>query len=81
MARKNYSIDGVLKSLSRKKDVKVLLNTIYVLADTITVNGVSVPNPEKIHDLGNGSLGKIDFLVHYEGFHVNHIGSFRGLRL
>ncbi|MGJ7024991.1 hypothetical protein [Petrimonas sulfuriphila] len=58
MARKNYSIDEVLRTLGKKNDCSITTNKeIFVL------NG-----KDRKNDLGNGSWGKIDFLVKYCGF-------------
>ena len=57
MARKNYQVDEVLKSLSKKKDVRIDNKTIFVII------GYNAQN-----DLGNGSQGKIDYLVNYCGY-------------
>jgi hypothetical protein len=69
MARKNYQIDEVLRSLSRKHDVKVFGTTIQIL----TGKDLSFP---RINDLGNKSWGKIDFLKNYCGFKVIHLDKF-----
>ena len=58
MARK-HTVDEVVRSLSKKKDVKIdLKSKIVELLDS----------PFKNNDLGNGSWGKIDFLVNHAGF-------------
>ena len=77
MARKNYKIDEVLKALSKKNDVRVVQNKILVLTDKIYLHGNKVDNPQKKWDLGNGSWGKIDFLVKYQGFVINYVGQFQ----
>ena len=57
MARKNYSEDEVLRSLSKKNSIN-----INRVSKTLTVNTTG--------DLGNGSWGKIDFLTNYCGYHT-----------
>jgi endo-1,4-beta-mannosidase len=69
MARKHYKEDEVLRSLSKKHDVKIDGYTIYVL------NGKSKRQPMS-HDLGNGSWGKIDYLVNYCGYSQYYINEF-----
>ena len=56
MARKQYVADEVLKILGKKSDIKVDNNmkVIQVLRGSVTV--------------GNGSWGKIDFLVNHNGW-------------
>jgi hypothetical protein len=76
MARKDYSIDEVLKALYRKRDVKVQGNSVLVLADFIYSKGVKIPNPAKTGDLGNKSWGKIDFLVNHKGYYLSHVDKF-----
>lgn len=65
--RKNYSVDEVLRDLSRKHDVKVFGNTIQVLNQYAT---------NKINDLGNKSWGKIDFLKNFNGFRLLFVEKF-----
>lgn len=48
-----HSIDSAIRSLSKKHDCKVTINSVMVLR-----NGV----PTKANDLGNGSWGRIDYL-------------------
>lgn len=67
--KKGYSFDGVLQSLARKSDCMVLPNRseILILSDT---------NHSKKYDLGNGSWGKMDYLLHYYGFRLVVVDSF-----
>lgn len=64
MARKSYTTDEVLKSLNRNRDIKVNVNrkVIQVLRDNNTV--------------GNGSWGKIDFLVNFNGWRSMLVNDF-----
>lgn len=66
MARK-HTMDEVIRSLSKKKDVKVDPN----------LKVVEILNtPFKSNDLGNGSWGKIDFLVNHLGFQKVYVEEF-----
>ena len=58
MARK-HKVDEVIRSLSKKKDCKIDGTVIYILNGNIT---------PKQNDLGNGSNGRIDFLVNHQGY-------------
>lgn len=58
MARK-HTVDEVIRSLSKKKDVRVDLKLKVVEL---------LNSPFKNNDLGNGSWGRIDFLVNHAGF-------------
>ena len=78
MGRKNYRIDEVLRGLGRKNDVRIDGFRVLVLTDKVLdKNGTSIPNPEKMNDLGNKSWGKIDFLTHYCNYNVVKVNSFR----
>ena len=83
MSRKNYKVYEVIRSLSHKNDVKITEDnngwrTVYCLSDKIrTKKGQIIDNPEKSHDLGNGSHGKIDFLVKHCGFRKQNVSSFK----
>ena len=72
MARKNYSVDEVLKTLKKKNDCRIDSNrkVISILTGRIwdKKSQSFVSNPKKKHDLGNKSWGKIDFLTHYNGY-------------
>jgi hypothetical protein len=68
MARK-HNMDEVLSSLRKKNDVRIEGSQIKILSNQVfTPSGELIPNPNKKHDLGNGSHGKIDFLIKYCGF-------------
>jgi len=70
MARKNkHSVDGVLRSLSKKHDVKIDGNHVLIL------NGKDKKHPKK-DDLGNGSWGKIDFLTNHCRFTKHFVSKF-----
>src|SRR5512133_1607272 len=53
MARKLYTADEVLRSLSRKNDCQI--STHHRI--------IQILQPRQYNDLGNGSWGKIDFLT------------------
>ena len=67
--RKDYSVDEVLRSLSRKNDCRINPNNkhVFVLGRT---------SIRKSHDLGNGSWGKIDYLKNYCGYTVSFVDEF-----
>lgn len=70
MARK-HTVDEVVKSLSKKKDVKVdVRNKVVEILD----------NPYKNNDLGNGSWGKIDYLTNHAGFQKVFVEEFSSNR-
>ncbi len=67
MARKQHSEEEVLKALKRKSDVKIEGKFVLVL------NG---NKQHKSHDLGNGSWGKIDFLVNHCSYKQRFVEEF-----
>jgi hypothetical protein len=69
MARKNYSIDEALRTLSQKHDVMVDFNrkSLKILKHD---------SPHAKHDVGNKSWGKVDFLVNYCGFSLERVAKF-----
>ena len=76
MERK-HTVDEVLIALSLKNDVKVDRKVIMILSDFVYKNnGQKIENPKKKHDLGNGSWGKIDFLVNHHGYSFFHVSDF-----
>ena len=75
MTKRKHSVDEVLKSLSKKHDVKVVGNSIQVLKAIVTKDGKDVENPTYQGDLGNGSWGKIDFLKS-QGYSFIFVGNF-----
>jgi len=78
MARKQYNEDEVLKSLRKKNDCRISGQTIMILSDEIfsKEQGINIPNPCKIGDLGNSTYGRIDYLVNYCGYSVVKVGEF-----
>ena len=64
MARKQHKLDEVFKSLRKKQDVK-----IHESRNIIFIN----KSHQAKNDLGNGSWGKIDFLVNYMGFLISNV--------
>ena len=74
MARK-HKMDEVLRALAKKHDCRIQSNIIYVL------NGDSIePKFQLSNDLGNGSWGKIDFLVNHCGFRQMYVCEFPKIR-
>lgn len=61
MTKNKYTETDVLKSLQKKHDVKVNVNTKQIAINTGDI---------KKNDLGNGSHGKIDFLSKNCGYVV-----------
>lgn len=84
MARKHYSMDEVIRQLSKKNDVKI--NKVFgkpwngeieVLKNKVRNSKFElVDNPKKKYDLGNGSWGKIDFLVNHCNFILSYVNAF-----
>ena len=67
MARK-HKMDEVLRALAKKHDCRIVGNVIQVL------NGKSIEAKYQLsNDLGNGSWGKIDFLVNHCGFRQMYV--------
>lgn len=68
MARK-HTLDEVLKSLKNKHDVKIdsLNKTIKVLKGNAKIAK---------NDVGNGSWGKIDYLVKVHGYDLFRVNDF-----
>ena len=77
MARK-HNEDEVLRSFRSKRDIHIKDSSIMVLRDKIIAKGgESIDNPAKTHDLGNGSWGKIDFLVKHCGYSIWQVDKFQ----
>ena len=79
MARK-HQVDEVLKVLNRKHDVSIdnRDKVIRVLCDKVfnLKTGKTEINAKKTFDLGNGSWGKISFLVNHCGYQQFFVTSF-----
>ena len=76
MGRK-HRLDEVLKELSRKNDVRVSGTVVMVLSDKIVdKKGNTIDNPQKRNDLGNGSWGRIDYLVNHCGYGIVRVPQF-----
>ena len=75
MTRK-HRMNEVLRTLSRKNDIRIFSNRIQILTDKICMEDVEIDNPRKKHDLGIGSWGKIDFLTNYHGYYINYVEKF-----
>lgn len=55
--KRKHTVDEVLRSLSKKKDIKITGNEIQILV-----------GKDSKQDLGNKSWGKIDFLCNHNGY-------------
>ena len=76
MGRK-HKLDEVLKELSRKNDVRVSGTVVMVLSDKIVDKKCNIiDNPQKRNDLGNGSWGRIDYLVNHCGYGIVKVEQF-----
>lgn len=64
-----HDLHESLRGLERKHDVKIIGNVIYVHVGRNRVN-----------DLGNGSHGRIDYLVKKHRYLKIEVGTFKGLR-
>jgi hypothetical protein len=76
---KDYNEDEVCKTLSRKHDIKIDQSNkkIEILNGKLTYDNhgkllTIIPK----HDLGNTSLGKIDFLVNYRDYNIVRVPYF-----
>jgi hypothetical protein len=67
--KSKYQLSEVLRSLNKKHDCFINGNEVLIL------NGKSKRYPKK-HDLGNGSWGKIDFLVNHCGYRKYFVPKF-----
>jgi len=67
MAKEKYTVETATRSLSKKKDVKVSGNTVQVIKSD---------SPRYTGDLGNGSWGRIDYLVNHMGYTLIKTGDF-----
>jgi hypothetical protein len=78
MARK-HTEDEVLRSLKTKHDIRIDGKEIKLLANRVFDEKLEafIPNPEKRNDLGNGSQGKIDFLLKYCGYRKTTVDKFK----
>lgn len=76
MARK-HTEDEVLKSLRQKNDVKVNGTSIYLLKrKVLNKESILIDNPLAKNDIGNGTHGKIDFLVNHCGYSKTKVDKF-----
>lgn len=77
MARK-HNEDEVLRALRSKNDVRIVNGEVQVLKDTVWSDKEqkTVVNPKKHFDLGNGSWGKISFLVNHCGYRQIFVSEF-----
>ena len=78
MTTRKHQVDEVLRSLRTKKDVRIIGNEIQVLKNQVFSEKLDklIDNPQKQNDLGNGTWGKIDFLVNHNGFRLIRVPQF-----
>jgi len=69
-ARKDYNVDEVLSLLRRKHDCRVTGKRVEIL------NGQGEKPANRQNDLGNGTHGKIDYLVNHCGYSRSYVGKF-----
>jgi hypothetical protein len=80
--KNKYNLSDVIKSLRKKHDIKIFEHKmkICILSSFKVINLKGelkqIINPEKRFDIGNKSLGKIDYLVNYCHFHIFYILNF-----
>lgn len=69
---------SVLNSLKKKNDVRVTGMLVQVLKREIWSERSEclIPNPSWRGDVGNGSWGKIDYLVNHCGYAKLSVGKF-----
>ena len=59
-----HTENEAVRALRKKRDVRIEAPFIYVLKDKVLHKELGViDNTRKVHDLGNGSWGRIDFLI------------------
>lgn len=76
---KSHTEQGVLASLRKKNDVRVIGSEIQILKDKVFNKKINMidDNPLKKWDLGNGSWGKIDYLVQNFGYRMIYVSNFK----
>lgn len=69
MARKHYNLDEVLQALTKKKDLQINATekVVYVL---------NCKARNRTNDIGNKSLGKLDYLTKVHSFSVLWVSEF-----
>lgn len=76
--KKKHLFESVIRSLSKKNDLRIKNNEILILRDKVynkKTMGLDW-NPKKKWDLGNKSWGKISFLVNHCGFTQYFVSEF-----
>lgn len=63
MARKQHNLEEVLRSLGRKRSIKITGRTVQILKNA--------------DDVGNGSWGKIDYLHKVHGYSFMRVDKFQ----
>lgn len=68
MSKKHYDEVSVARTLNKKSDIMVNMNTKVI---NVAINSTSI---------GNGSWGKIDYLVNYHDYIVHRVRQITGKR-
>ena len=70
--------DEVVRQLSKKNDVSISGKEVRILSNEVFDEKTKgyVPNHFKKHDVGNGSWGKIDFLVNHCDYRKYYVDKF-----
>jgi len=80
MKKQKHSHESAIKSLKKKNDCKVFPSQLLIAILSYEVYskklGKIIPNFRRKNDLGNYSLGKIDFLQNYLGYTVVYVPKF-----
>ena len=73
-----YNEQNVIISLKKKKDIRIWDNNIEILLNKVFDNRTmsKIVNPAKSFDLGNGSWGKIDYLIKEHGYFLFYSARF-----
>ena len=72
---RELTFEDCIYALDKKRDIKIDLmeKTITKLSNK---NEKGERNTEKINDIGNKSLGRLDYLVKKCGFHIIYVNKF-----
>lgn len=68
MSRKQHNQYDAMKALSKKQDIRFTSDSEILL--------LHYKSDKRQNDLGNGSWGKIDYLVNHCGFRLVTVSSF-----
>lgn len=83
-----YTVNEAISALAKKSDIRIRsgfhkvsgewhpIRQLILLKNKVLDSSEGwIPNPQRSNDLGNGSQGKIDFLVS-QGFKVRYVNRF-----